>query len=424
MLCCICGIESTSPKCLRCSITSSINYIKETLEHCRSCDRYLSPPKKWVSCDLNSKDLLHLIIKKSSYLKSVEICRANFLPSEVHSKRIKIEIEYRGTLTVGTDRDINFKKDGRILINPLADQNVNKIVLICVVRNRQCAECQNVEAKNYWSCVVQVRQKRGRRNLLMLQNEVLENKIEFSFLEETKNGVDFFFGDKVRCRNFLNFLHTKIGIKLTESERIISQDMRNNTKKSKLTYSVEIYPIDQDDFVVLDSDFAKKKDVSPKMIAVKIGTTIQFIDIFGKPFSISSDAFWKNRDKFSVIKDCRDLQKFIVTEIDTKNSLLTDIYLTIDYTTVYHTKTHIANQLSEDDIVWGYNFTNTNHSEWENTGFQIFAVRKYLNDIVGDKFFGFFSEDLHVKNEKKKGNDPYDKTNDLVENFEKVNLNI
>lgn len=432
MLCCICGIESTSPKCIRCSITSTTNYIKETLAHCKTCDRYLQPPKKWVSCGLDSKELLALIIAKSRYLKTVDVCRASFLPSEAHSKRIKVEIEYKGVLAVGIDRDVNFRKDGRLPINPL-DRSVNRIVMVCAVQNRQCADCQNIEAKNYWTCVVQVRQKRGKRNLLAVQNEILENKIAFSFLEETKYGVDFFFVDKISCRTFINFLSTRIGMKMTESERVISQDMRNNTKKSKLTFSIELIPIDQDDFVVINPDFAKSKGVGTSLITLKVGTSIQFVDTHGKPFTISGDAFWNNRDKFEVVKDCRDLQKYVVVDIERqpiandgrrkdKGTKQTDIYITTDYTKIYHTKTHLGHLLSDGDHVWAYNLSTTNHRSWDNSGFQVFAIRKVLHEISGDKVFEFFSEDQAVKTAKNNGTDVYERTNDVIESLEGVNL--
>lgn len=438
MLCCICGIESTTTKCIRCSINIKTNKLIERIEHCKSCNRFLIPPKEWISCEFESKELLEILLKKSKYLKNCKIISAKFLPSEIHNKRIKIEIRYYGNLNICINDDNIYNSISDINHNIDDLNNTNTLIIIFTIQNRQCNDCQNYESKIYWTSNIQLRQKTGTRNLLQIQNEILQNKIPFNFLKEQKNGVDFYFTNKIMCKNFLNFLNTKIGLKNIESEKLISMDIKSNIKKSKLSYSVEIFPIDLYDFVILDSDFAKSKSISNKLITLKVTTNLQFIDETGKIFVIGNDSFWKNKDKFTVIKKSKDLIKYQVVEVegsnmnnksdDKKNKgnnrdfYITDVYITKDYSKIYHTKTYLGKYLSEGDYVWVYDMTNYNHPSWDNIGFQVFIIRKYYKEIKENLEYGLFMEDLEILKERSNGNDVFDKTNDLVKYIDGINL--
>jgi nonsense-mediated mRNA decay protein 3 len=52
--------------------------------------RYLQPPSEWVSCALESRELLSLCLKKLKGLNRVKLVDAGFVWTEPHSKRIKV----------------------------------------------------------------------------------------------------------------------------------------------------------------------------------------------------------------------------------------------------------------------------------------------------------------------------------------------
>ena len=49
----------------------------------------MKPP--WVECDLESKELLHLCLRKIKGLKHVKFIDAGFIWTEPHSKRLKVK---------------------------------------------------------------------------------------------------------------------------------------------------------------------------------------------------------------------------------------------------------------------------------------------------------------------------------------------
>ena len=54
--------------------------------------RYLQPPSAWVSCALESRELLSLCLKKIKGLSKVHLVDAGFVWTEPHSKRIKVKL--------------------------------------------------------------------------------------------------------------------------------------------------------------------------------------------------------------------------------------------------------------------------------------------------------------------------------------------
>jgi nonsense-mediated mRNA decay protein 3 len=62
------------------------------LQWCRNCNRYLQPPKNWVACDLESRELLVICIKRVKGLNKVKLTDAGFIWTEPHSRRLKVKL--------------------------------------------------------------------------------------------------------------------------------------------------------------------------------------------------------------------------------------------------------------------------------------------------------------------------------------------
>lgn len=77
--------------CLRIHVDITQDIPKQgTLQFCRNCERYLQPPFEWISCALESKELLGLCLRKLKALSKVKLVDAGFIWTEPHSKRIKV----------------------------------------------------------------------------------------------------------------------------------------------------------------------------------------------------------------------------------------------------------------------------------------------------------------------------------------------
>jgi nonsense-mediated mRNA decay protein 3 len=95
--------------CLRIHVDITQDIPKQgTLQFCRNCERYLQPPFEWISCALESKELLGLCLRKLKALNKVKLVDAGFIWTEPHSKRIKVKISYRNNSKKGLKFLITF----------------------------------------------------------------------------------------------------------------------------------------------------------------------------------------------------------------------------------------------------------------------------------------------------------------------------
>jgi NMD protein affecting ribosome stability and mRNA decay len=87
VLCCLCGVAiAPNPanmcvNCLRSQVDITEGIPKQIVLHnCRGCNRYLRPP--WCACDLESRELLAICLKKVTGLGKVRATRraASLLP--------------------------------------------------------------------------------------------------------------------------------------------------------------------------------------------------------------------------------------------------------------------------------------------------------------------------------------------------------
>ena len=62
----------------------------ETLNVFFLYNRYLNPPNFWVVCSLESRELMALCLKRLKNLSKVKLIDANFVWTEPHSKRLKV----------------------------------------------------------------------------------------------------------------------------------------------------------------------------------------------------------------------------------------------------------------------------------------------------------------------------------------------
>jgi nonsense-mediated mRNA decay protein 3 len=100
-----------------------------TLFWCRGCGKYLRPP--WVHCELESRQLLALCLKKIKGINQVKLVDANFVWTEPHSRRIKIK------LTVQKE-----------VMNGIILQQA--FVVEFVIQTQQCDACQKSYTEDPW----------------------------------------------------------------------------------------------------------------------------------------------------------------------------------------------------------------------------------------------------------------------------------
>lgn len=371
ILCAECGtvIEPNGANlcigCLRNSVDITEGIPKESsVNFCKGCDRWLSPPTAWVAAQPESRELLSICLKKiAKPLSRVRLISANFLWTEPHSRRIKLKIIIQK----------------EILANTVLQQT---FVLTLVVQGGQCPQCTRLAAKNTWRAAVQVRQKVDhKRTFLYLEQLILKHNAhrDTISINEKRDGLDFFYADRNSAIKMVEFLAGVVPVRSKSSEQLLSSDTHSNTANYKFTYSVEIVPICKDDLVAIPRSLARQwGNISPLTICSRVGNSMHLMDPMTLQHTdVSSSVYW--RTPFDSLATVADLVEFIVLDCEPSGPtrgkwVLADAQVTLANGQgqqqdedgmggddgIYHTRTHLGAILQPGDTVLGYHLTKAN----------------------------------------------------------------
>lgn len=365
--------------CVRTQVDISEGIPKQiTLNFCRNCERYLQPPASWVSCELESKELLSICLKRLKGLSKVRLVDANFVWTEPHSKRVKVKLTIQKEIFAASVLQQTF-------------------IIEAVVCNLQCPECTKLMAKDTWKAVVQLRQKVDhKRTFFYLEQLILKHAVhkEITNIKQTKDGLDLFYSSKNHAVRMLDFLQAVVPIKYKTSEQLISEDIQSGTANYKFTFSAEIVPICKDDLVVLPKKVAAScSNISQVVLCSKVGSSIHFMDpLTLRHAEMNSLAYW--RVPFDSLCSHKDLTEFYVIDVDYegvndgKFGLASAIVAkSCDFgvnNQTFSVRTHLGFVLKPGDVVLGYDLSTSNFNSAEYEGLEgskfeipdVFLVKK------------------------------------------------
>lgn len=397
--CCECGVSIQSNShnmclsCLREHIDITAGICKQVeLQFCKGCDRFLQPPGEWINAKWESRELLGLCLKKIKGLKNLELIDACFVWTERHSKRIKVKLVVEGNAA-----DFSSLRQG--------------VIIDYTIQNQMCHECHRVEAKDYWRCVVQVRQHaENKKTYLYLEQLILKHKAHENTLgiKPVHGGLDFFYASENHARKMVNFLESMVPVKVTPSRRLISHDKNSNIHHYKYTWSVEIAPLSKDSLVCLSPKLRHQLgNLPPLCLVYKVTHGMHLIDPITAQYSELSGLNYF-RSPFDAICNPKQLIEFIVMDIEpidgkgTQNKScrhqLCDVWLvrasqlgTNDNT--IHTRSHLGHVLNVGDSVMGYSMKETNINEAE--------FDKLKSDQIPDIILVRKCHDRNVRNKQR-----------------------
>lgn len=308
-------------QCIQSKIDITQDLSKQCLlQFCGKCERYLQPPTTWITASLESRQLLAICLKRIKGLNKVNLVDAGFIWTEPHSKRLKVKLSVQ--------KDIQ---------GALLQQTT---IIDFQIVNQICEDCQRVEAKDFWKCVVQVRQRaQHKKTFFYLEQMILKLNAHHKTvsIKQATDGIDFFYALQPDARKLVDFLLSAAPCRYETSKRLISHDIHSNVYNYKHTFSVEIVPICKDDIVCLPQKLSKELGgFGPICICYRISQVISLID----PFSLRSNNFdflffflhinllsivvdidantyW--RSPFQPICNPKQLREFTIIDIDTDN---------------------------------------------------------------------------------------------------------
>ncbi|KAG9024452.1 hypothetical protein FRB95_011465 [Tulasnella sp. JGI-2019a] len=390
VLCADCGtaIEPNSANlcipCLRNSVDITEGIPKQaTVNFCRNCERFLSPPATWTIAEPESRELLAICLKKLKGLNKVRLIDAGFIWTEPHSKRLRVKLTIQKEVFTSTILQQIFEVEYIVLYG-------------------QCPDCTKLAAKNTWKAIVQVRQKVAhKRTFLYLEQLIIKHGADKDTIsvKEVKDGLDFFYAQRSHAIKMVEFLSAVVPVKTKDSEQLLSKDTHSNVSNYKFSYSVEIVPICKDDLVCIPRKLARSSgNINPLAVCTRVAGSLQLIDFTTlQTADISSTVYW--RTPFDAIARSSDLVEFIVLDIEPSGPtngkfVLADAQVTlntalqggsskaalgadgtgmdVDDNTgrtddVYHTRTHLGRILNPGDTVMGYFLqrSNINNDDFE-----------------------------------------------------------
>ncbi|KAG9390113.1 hypothetical protein J8273_8151 [Carpediemonas membranifera] len=242
--CCECGtLIDPNPmnKCIGCirasaNITAAIPD-KLVVDWCRTCGKYLVPPKNWVFADRETPQLMGILLQRiKPHLKGIRLVDAKFNWTEPHSRRINI--------------DLTIQKE--VMEGAMLQQEVR---VEFVEQPHICPGCTLAATENTWKVQVQLRQHvEHKRTFYFLEQLILKHQMHLETLSirEYPEGVDFFFDNDSKAHAFMALVakHVPCSAPL-KTERVQGADYNNNTIDKRLTYYIEIVPFCKDDLLVL-----------------------------------------------------------------------------------------------------------------------------------------------------------------------------
>ena len=343
-----------------------------TICFCRNCDRYLQPPMLWVACQLESRELLALCLKKLKGLNKVRLVDAGFIWTEPHSKRIKLKLTIQKEVFTSTILQQIFEVE-------------------FVVSHQQCDDCAKVMAQNTWKAMVQVRQKVDhKRTFLYLEQLIIKHSAHKDTIniKECKDGLDFYYASRSHALKMVEFLSAITPLKSKASEQLISTDIHSGTSNYKFSYSVELVPICKDDLVCLPPKIAKALgNISPLVICYRIGNSIHVMDVNSLAVSeVSTTAYW--RSPFHALASVKQLVEYYVLDVEPCGPVrgkyvLADIQIARAQdvgrsNTTYFARSHLGGILNPGDSVMGYDIASSNYN---NDSFDLLH-RGSLPDVI------------------------------------------
>ncbi|EKU21426.1 60s ribosomal export protein, partial [Nannochloropsis gaditana CCMP526] len=193
------------------------------LIQCKQCFHWQAKSKHWVAAELESRELLALVLKFVPGLHKggsgprggdgpMEVVEAGWIWTEPHSKRLKLKLTVRKEVLNGV----------------MVQQRVQAEFV--------CDACALSYTEQAWKAVCQLRQRvTHKRTFFFLEQLLLARKMESKILdmELTRHGMDLYFGDKNTALQFLAFLQTAVPMRSKTTRKLIAEDRQNNVHRSQ-----------------------------------------------------------------------------------------------------------------------------------------------------------------------------------------------
>jgi nonsense-mediated mRNA decay protein 3 len=167
------------------------------------------------------------------------------------------------------------------------------------VENYHCENCHKVATKVAWETVVQLRQRVDhKRTFYLLEQMILKHRAhgQVTQVKEVPDGIDFYFTEHRHSQKLVNFIMSMVPCRVKAGGgRVISQDFKNNSAKSRNAVSLELVPICKDDiFILHPRQHSSLGGMGPLCLCVSVGAALKIVDVHrGMTNDLRPDAYFR-----------------------------------------------------------------------------------------------------------------------------------
>ncbi|CAJ1350962.1 unnamed protein product, partial [Effrenium voratum] len=381
VLCCICGVGidsavTTGARCVQClrrevDVGAGVNR-RAAVQRCGTCGRWLRPGGGWAVADMESRELLAICLKSIKGIgKHLQLVNASFIWTEPHSKELKVKLELQQEAMVG------------VVVR-------QAVIVELRVNNLQCTDCKKSYTKHTWDSSVQVRQRsEHRRTLMMLEQLILQHKAHKNLIQlnNTKDGLDFFFSRERDAQDFVAFLKSWAVVRHHESKHLVSHNAQNTTYRFKRTTCIEVCPVCRDDLVYLPRKVAQALGgLPPLMLCTKAASQLCLLDPVSMRSVEVAAEYW--RKPFNSVGLPAHMTEFVVLDVEDgcagrAGACEVEVARTSDFgknDDRVLVRSHLGGVLQVGDVALGYDLRTMHlgidEEEMESATSEVFLVKK------------------------------------------------
>ena len=304
---------------------------------CRQCRRFESSEnsKRFNFYEPESPELLALCMKRipalqssniqsnkinSTSLSGLKVLDSMWIWTEPHSMRLILRLTIRAEVGV-SPRSVIIQQ---------------RIPVKFIVKFKQCPDCNREYTNRTWHALLQLRQKHStRKGLLLLETAIAKNseiRKHVIRMETTRNGFDFYFMELSHAQQFSSFLSKIAPMRIKTTNKLVSEDVKNNTANMKYTVVCDMVPLCRDDLIICDK---RAKSVSGRVsgrmcLVSKMSGLVHFLDAAPSRVATIEDCmadvhpekFWKEEKHFRLLFSSKRMIPFVVLDVELCSSSL------------------------------------------------------------------------------------------------------
>ena len=367
---------------------------------CRQCRRYSRTETVWEDCEPESPQLLSICLKhipaltknhhhhyhnnsnntNGKYMTKLQLKDAIWVWTEPHSMRLKVRLTIRAEVE-------------QVPIQ-------QRVMVEFIVRFRQCPSCNREYSNRTWHALVQLRQRRSfqggtRKGLAVLEMALRRNqdiRKHVLKIDGCRNGLDFYFLTLPHAQQFARFLSRLAPMRIKTTQKMVSEDVKNNTANMKYTLACEMVPFCRDDLILIHKHHSGMCSGRLGLVE-KVSSLIHIIDASPSrktldKLELHPDQYYKMGGEkiYPILQTSERMIRFVVLNVElcqphsttaTATALITsnpsgdvEKYSLADVEvaresdfgvndTTYNCVTHLGRWIQPGDVVLGYDLVST-----------------------------------------------------------------